>query len=219
MDRPKTTVVLAMSADGKISDRGDSPARFSSAADQLHLETQVAASDAVMFGGGTLRAYGTSVLVKETELLAARQTHSLPPQPIHIVVSASGEFDSDLRFFNQTIPRWLLTTDEGATTAAELRFEKILTQTSPFQWQKILVQLREWGINRLAILGGGELVASLLAADVVDQMWLTVCPVIIGGATAPTPVEGKGFKSLQPLELLAVKQVDQEIFLHYRLQR
>jgi 5-amino-6-(5-phosphoribosylamino)uracil reductase len=48
-----------------------------------------------------------------------------------------------------------------------------------------------------------------------------VCPLILGGASAPTPVEGEGFLSqLAPkLELLEVHQVQQEVFLHYRLQR
>jgi len=73
----------------------------------------------------------------------------------------------------------------------------------------------------LAILGGGKLVASVLAAGLVDELWLTVCPLILGGADAPTPVEGKGFLAdLAPkLELLAVKQVGQEVFLHYRIDR
>ncbi|MCY7385725.1 MAG: hypothetical protein LH628_24815, partial [Microcoleus sp. CAN_BIN18] len=52
-------------------------------------------------------------------------------------------------------------------------------------------------------------------------LWLTVCPLILGGVDAPTPVEGKGFLAdLAPkLELLAVKQVDQEVFLHYKVDR
>ena len=54
--RPHTTVVLAMSADGKIADVKRSPARFGSAADKAHLEKQVAQVDAVLFGAGTLRA-------------------------------------------------------------------------------------------------------------------------------------------------------------------
>ncbi len=41
------------------------------------------------------------------------------------------------------------------------------------------------------------------------------------GVSAPTPVEGQGFlANLAPrLQLLEVEQVDQEVFLHYRLQR
>jgi 5-amino-6-(5-phosphoribosylamino)uracil reductase len=76
------------------------------------------------------------------------------------------------------------------------------------------------GIKRLGILGGGELVASLLAADLIDEVWLTVCPLLLGGATAPTPVGGEGFPSklARRLELLDVETIEQEVYLHYRLQ-
>jgi 5-amino-6-(5-phosphoribosylamino)uracil reductase len=84
-----------------------------------------------------------------------------------------------------------------------------------------LAQLKELGLHKLGILGGGELVASLLAMDLIDEFWLTVCPVILGGATAPTPVEGIGFsdKQARHLELLSMEQIEGEIFLHYKLQR
>ena len=88
-------------------------------------------------------------------------------------------------------------------------------------WIDAFQQLETLGIKRLAILGGGKLVASLLAVGLIDELWLTVCPLILGGADAPTPVEGKGFLAdLAPkLELLAVKQVGQEVFLHYRVDQ
>jgi 5-amino-6-(5-phosphoribosylamino)uracil reductase len=62
------------------------------------------------------------------------------------------------------------------------------------------------------------LVASLLAADLIDEFWLTVCPLILGGITAPTPVDGAGFSAqlAKHLELLSVETIEQEVFLHYR---
>ena len=88
-------------------------------------------------------------------------------------------------------------------------------------WVAALQQMASLGLSRLAVLGGGQLVASLVAADLIDELWLTVCPLILGGATAPTPVEGEGFyPALAPrLELLSVQAIEQEVFLHYRRQR
>ena len=268
------TVILAISADGKIADAVRSPARFGSANDKAHLEQQVAASDAVLFGNGTLQAYGTTMRVISPELVKQRELQGKPPQPVQIVCSRSREFDPNLRFFQQPVPRWLLTGQDSRHTGlpspyptkdsnfdrtsgtilkngqdapstrdefscgtgilpvhkrliengATSQFDRIIyakTVGGEIDWIDAFQQLANFDIKRLAILGGGKLVASVLAAGLVDELWLTVCPLILGGADAPTPVEGKGFLAdLAPkLQLLAVKQVGQEVFLHYRVDR
>ena len=228
--RPYTTVVLAMSADGKISDFKRSPARFGSAQDQFHLEQQVANADGVLFGAGTLKAYGTTMRVSSPELLEQRQQQGKPPQPVQIIGSGSGRIEDNLRFFKQPVPRWLLTTTIGEQQCqVKLEFERIINAESPavdptqpsgkINWKMAFQQLQELGLNKLAILGGGQLVASLLEADLIDEIWLTVCPVILGGETAPSPVDGQGFLStVAPrLELLAVQTIGQEVFLNYKI--
>ncbi|MEG4535210.1 dihydrofolate reductase family protein [Microcoleus sp. D2_18a_D3] len=231
MTEPHATVILAISADGKIADAVRSPARFGSANDKAHLEQQVAASDAVLFGNGTLQAYGTTMRVISPELVKQREQQGKPPQPVQIVCSRSPQFDPNLRFFQQPVPRWLLTGQDSRHTALPFpypmtnsKFDRIIyakTAGEEIDWIDAFQQLTSFGIKRLAILGGGKLVASVLAAGLVDELWLTVCPLILGGADAPTPVEGEGFLAdLAPkLELLAVKQVGQEVFLHYRVDR
>ena len=271
-----TTVILAMSADGKITDCALTAARFGSANDKSHLEQQVANSDAVLFGNGTLRAYGTTLRVISPDLLEQRKVQGKPPQPVQIVCSRSRKFDPNWRFFQQPVPRWLLTGQDGDTAEEDTAMpfpypikdcrETALPSPSPMQeedtavpfpypmtdcrdtalpspsptqdskfdrtlttntidgeidWIDAFQQLETLGIKRLAILGGGKLVASVLAAGLIDELWLTVCPLILGGVDAPTPVEGKGFLAgLAPkLELLAVKQVGGEVFLHYRVDR
>ncbi|MBW4614680.1 MAG: RibD family protein [Desmonostoc vinosum HA7617-LM4] len=247
--RPHTTVVLAMSADGKIADFRRSPARFGSRADKAHLEKQIATADAVLFGAGTLCAYGTTLTVSHPKLLQHRIQGGKPPQPVHIVITHSANLNPEINFFKQPVKRWLLTTAKGAHSWQEReqirlcqqqrippikietptqehlpKFEQILvfeTSTGKVDTPAALQHLATLHITRLAILGGGELVASMLELDLVDELWLTVCPLILGGATAPTPAAGKGFLAhLAPkLQLLEVHTVENEVFLHYRLQR
>lgn len=239
-DRPHTTVVLAMSADGKIGDFRRSPARFGSRVDKAHLEKQIAACDAVLFGAGTLRAYGTTLTISDPTLVQLRAQEGKSPQPVYIVTTHSANLNPEIKFFKQPVRRWLLTTTTGAVSWKErLRtlpsmgtkaqecppeFEQILvfeTPTREIDISAALKHLATLHITRLLVLGGGELVASLLALDLIDELWLTVCPLILGGNTAPTPVDGKGFlPDLAPkLQLLEVHAVEQEVFLHYRLQR
>ena len=87
-----TTAILAMSADGKLTDYSNAPSSFVSKDDQNHLEIQIAQADAVLFGAGTLRAYGTSMTVRSPELIQARRDRTQPDQPLQIVCSQSADF-------------------------------------------------------------------------------------------------------------------------------
>lgn len=221
LNRPYITVILAMSIDGKIADFNRSPAKFASGTDKLHLQTQIATTDAVMLGRGTLNAYGTSVLIRASPLLQQRTEEGKPPQPIHIICSGAGTLDPTLPFFSQPIRRWLLR-GAGSKITASPPFDQVLTIPTDaegnFNWQQGLSQLKSLGINRLAVLGGGHLISSLITIDSVDEFWLTICPLILGGKQAPTPVDGPGFPTeLAPqVQLVTVNTIDNEVFLHYR---
>ena len=237
--RPRITAVLAMSADGKIADAKRNAARFPSGADKAHLERRVASADATLFGASTLRAYRTTLSVSSPDLIAQRRQQGKPEQPIQIVCSASGNLDSRWRFFQQPIPRWLIATLEGlqywkerqdssAQTPQQELFEQVLIAERPFNWHKVMQMLYTGTsslsdttsrppIKQLLVMGGGELVASLLSDGFIDELYLTICPLIIGGKTAPTPVGGLGFTLPRTPQLtLKSSHVEgDEIFLHY----
>ncbi|MEC4803847.1 MAG: RibD family protein [Jaaginema sp. PMC 1079.18] len=218
--RPHTIVILAMSLDGKIADRSRSPARFGSKRDRDRLEAQIAQADAVLFGAGTLRAYHTTLPITNPQLLIQRHQQGKPPQPIHIVCSASGNLDPDWRFFSQPLPRWLLTTPENAPRWQNSDgFAAIATANLPFDWQTILKQLLSSGVQRLAILGGGQLISALLAQNLIDEWCLTLCPLLLGGENAPTPASGVGFlaQNAPSLRLISAETIENEIFLHYQV--
>jgi len=235
LTRPYITAVLAMSADGKIADATRRAARFPSAADQAHLERQVANADATLFGAGTLRAYETTLLVKDERLLESRRSRQQLEQPIQIVCSAMCKLDRQWRFFQQPVPRWLVTTPEGiqrwrADSQGQRPFSQVLITERPFNWQAVMTDLRNGKaglsesrqrlpIKRLVVMGGGELVASLLSDGLIDELYLTVCPLLIGGKTAPTPVGGLGFRlpKTPQLTLQSAQVEGDEVFLHYRV--
>jgi 5-amino-6-(5-phosphoribosylamino)uracil reductase len=227
--RPHTTVVLAMSADGKIADARRSPPQFGSAHDYAHLEEQVALADGVLFGGTTLRSGGTAMRVRQPHRIQARRDKGKPEQPVQIVCSRSGALDPDLRFFRQQVSRWLLTTSAGESLWQDREgFEQVLNFEShpdlqnlqAINWTAAFAEFRRQGLERLAVLGGGELIATLLACNLIDELWLTVCPILLGGSNSPTPVGGEGFlEGTAPrLTLLSAETVQQEVFLHYQVQ-
>lgn len=255
LNRPHVTVVLAMSADGKIADASQAAARFASARDKAHLESQVARADATLFGAGTLRAYGTTLPVTNPALIDQRRSRHQPDQPVQIVCSAIGKLDPRWPFFRQSVPRWFLTTLEGmqswrayenianqaeassketnnGSKSEKKPFDHILITERPFNWHNVMQDLfngksalsaaaNRSPIKKLVVMGGGELVASLLRDGWIDELYLTVCPLLIGGKTAPTPVGGLGF-TLPRTPQLTLKscQVEaDEVFLHYSVNR
>lgn len=220
----KTTLVLAMTADGKISDVTKSAPSFGSKRDYAHLEQQIMMSDVVLVGSGTLNDGGTAIETNPA-LIQARLDRGVSVQPPQIICSRSGKLDPSLPFFSQSIERWLLTTTSGAVEWLErTSFDRILVcetaDGKDLDWAVVKVKLAELAVENICFLGGAELAASLFAADFIDELWLTVCPVIYGGTTSPSPVAGVGFTpaSAPKLKLLSVEQVEQELFLHYQVE-
>ncbi|HIK51434.1 MAG TPA: dihydrofolate reductase family protein [Oscillatoriales cyanobacterium M59_W2019_021] len=222
-NRPKTTVVLAMSADGKISDVDRSSQLFGSDTDFAHLERLVALSDSVIVGAGTLRAGGSAMRVQNPDLIAERERQGKPPQPVQVVCSVSGDIDPELMFFRQDVPRWLVTTENGAKPWQDGDlFHRVIVAQTPQETVDLpaaFEELGNLGIASLAVLGGGGFIGTLFWAGLIDELWLTVCPRIIGGAKAPSPVDGEGFslENAPRLELLESKTIEGEVFLHYRV--
>jgi 5-amino-6-(5-phosphoribosylamino)uracil reductase len=222
--RPFVTVILAVSVDGKISDFRRSPARFGSNTDKAHLEKQIAASDAVIFGADTLRAYGTTLTITDVDLLRHRKEAGKDTQPLHLIITDSAKLDPEIRFFRQPVNRWLITSPTGACFwENRSEFERILvfeSNSGQIDLTNVLSYLKNAGIQNLAVLGGGNLVASMITDDLVDELWLTICPLILGGINAPGAVAGMGFLAdVAPrLQLLELNRVEDEVFLHYRVR-
>jgi 5-amino-6-(5-phosphoribosylamino)uracil reductase len=222
----KTTLVLAMTADGKIADVTKSPPTFGSKRDYAHLEAQIAWSDVILVGSGTLGDGGSAVLVQQPELIQARIDRGQPAQPPQLVASRSGKIDPQLAFFTQPIDRWLLTTKTGAKDwqNRDLFSKVMICETADgkdLDWGAVTTQLAALNIENICFLGGSELAASLFTANFIDELWLTICPTIYGGSAAPSPVSGAGFSpdTAPKLTLLSADRVEQELFLHYQVQK
>ena len=86
---------------------------------------------------------------------------------------------------------------------------------APIAW--MLERLAARGIERLLVEAGGDLLFQFLAADAIDEMHVTLCPLVVGGP-APTLVDGAGFDraDVRRLELVASEVEGDEVFLHYR---
>jgi riboflavin biosynthesis pyrimidine reductase len=79
-----------------------------------------------------------------------------------------------------------------------------------------------WGVKRLLCEGGGAVNGALFRAGLVDELNLTVSPVIFGGRAAPTLADGAGVGVLADatrLRLVSMKRIAGDLFLVYRTMR
>jgi 5-amino-6-(5-phosphoribosylamino)uracil reductase len=182
--RPSVRLVLAVSLDGRLAPSSGGAAQLGGAGDRHVLEQALAWSDAVLIGAGTLRAHRCTCLIRDQQLLAQRKQDGRPLQPAAFVVSRNPDFCQDWPFFQQPLDRHLLTPD---LMSAEGFCATYRLQPS---WDSTLVELAAMGFYRLVLLGGAGLCGSLLEADQVDELQLTLSPRLLGGRFSWIPSDG-----------------------------
>ncbi|NJK63338.1 MAG: RibD family protein [Synechococcaceae cyanobacterium SM2_3_1] len=218
MQRPHTIAIFAQSLDGKLSAGVDRRPHFPSGSDSVHLQRQVASCEAVVMGGETLRAYGTSVRLQDPQLIDQRLQQGFEPQPLTIICSARAKFSPTLPFFQQPLRRWLWTTPEGAIPWQQHSgFEAIWIATD-WDLSARLRQLKSLGIRSLGILGGGKVTGAFLTAGLLDELWITLCPLLMGNSmTTPNAVLASLGRSdlTTQFHLLSWNRQGEELFLHY----
>ena len=86
---------------------------------------------------------------------------------------------------------------------------------------RVLDELGAMGIRRLMVEGGGTLIAGLIRAGLVDEIFTFVGDIIIGGKDAPTPADGPGWireAEFTRLVLADVSRVDDGVLLHWTVK-
>lgn len=204
--RPHLRLVLAISLDGRLAPPQGGAAQIGGRGDRRVLEEALAWADGALIGAETLRRHGCTCLIHAQDLLEQRRQRGVPLQPHALVVSRSGRIPAQLPFFAQPLQRWLLLVgapaqeglgapptcvpapvgleagelDVGVLEAGALQagFDRV----QPLEtWEALLHELAAAGLQRLVVLGGALLAGSLLAQDRLDELQLTLCPVLLGG--------------------------------------
>ena len=176
-------LVLAVSLDGRLAPPEGGAAHLGGVGDRQVLEEALAWADGCLIGAETLRCHGSTCLIRAPHLLAERAASGRAEQPVAVVVSRSNDFSPDLHFWRQPLQRWLLTPTRSPLAPA---FDRRLDLES---WGVALAGLADQGLDRLVVLGGAALAASLLAEGWIDELQLTLCPRLLGGPHAWLPLE------------------------------
>lgn len=186
-------LVLAISLDGRLAPAEGGAAQLGGRGDRRLLEEALAWADAVLVGAQTVRLHRTSCLIHAADLLLRRRALGLSSQPPVIVWSRSGVIGAHLPFFQQPFDRWLLLSAGTPLPSAVAGFSAVV----PFlDWPSTLGHLGDLGLRRVAVLGGAQLAASLLAAKQLDELQLTLCPRVLGGGHLWLPSDAASDSSM-----------------------
>ncbi len=178
--RPFVTLKLALTLDGRIATRTGDSQWITGPEARRAVHALRARHDAVLVGAGTARADDPSLTVRDM---------GITRQPIRIVVAQSlgVPLKSTLARTAREVPVWLCHGPSAsiercdawrATGAKLLQCEAGDAGLDP---NAILHRLGAEGLTRVFCEGGGHLAASLLRADLVDQLIIHTAGVVIGG--------------------------------------
>jgi 5-amino-6-(5-phosphoribosylamino)uracil reductase len=192
---PQLRLVLAVSLDGRLAPAEGGAAQLGGPGDRRVLEEALAWADGCLIGAETLRLHGSTCLIRAPDLLEQRHLAARPPQPAALVVSRSGRIPAQLPFFQQPIERWLLAPARTASVPDQPS-DQSQGQAPGFQrhlplepWPRLLACLAAEGLERLLVLGGARLAASLLREVLIDELQLTLCPQVLGGPHSWVPLQ------------------------------
>lgn len=215
------SAVMISSADGAVQADGRS-AGLGNDADRRLFALLRAQSDAILVGAGTARTEGYGGDRPSAAMRAVRAAHRLAPVPRMVVVTSRAELDPDGPLFTDTeVPPIVVTS--AAAPAERLRIlggrcEVIVAGGQRVDVAQALDALRDRGLRRITCEGGPTLLAQVIAAGRLDELRLTLSPVLLAGGGLRATV-GPVLDPAVTLELVQVLEVDSFLLLRYRVGR
>ena len=211
--RPYVFMNFVESADGRATREGSSRALGSDADLEMLLALRTVA-DAVLVGTGTIRVEGYGRLLGEARR-ARRAAAGRSEDPPLAIFSRSFDVPWDAPLFAAAEqPVIVYTATRGAAPDVAAPVEVVSLE--PYSSAAALADLRARGVRALLSEGGPTLFRGLLADGLVDELFLTLSPEIVGGEERRL-IPGPPLDPAIDLDLQWVLQAEGELFLRYRL--
>jgi riboflavin-specific deaminase-like protein len=214
-ERPYLALNMVSTLDGKATIEWRTKGLSSELDRRLfhQLRTQV---DAVMVGAGTLRVERYGRIAKSEELRERRVSEGLAREPLAIIVSGRLDLPADLPLLQEPEQEVVIVTRSDAElrgTAARIEYVR-----TGDDLPLLMGKLRdERGVRSILCEGGPTLNFHLLAAGLVDELFLTLGAKLSGGAAALTIVAGRDLVEPAELGLVWVAEGAGDVFTRWRV--
>ena len=180
---PGLRVNFVSSLDGAATHDGLSGG-LSGAGDKRYFELLRRVCDVVLVGAGTVRAEGYGPMRVSAASAKWRVARGMAEQPVFAIVSSRLELDQSSHIFTDAPVTPVIVTTSKATGTG--RFDAVADVLVAGDGDHVdvgtmIAGLHNRGLVNILCEGGPTLFGSLLAADAVDELSLTVSPSLEGG--------------------------------------
>ena len=211
-DRPWIGLNMVTSLDGRAQRNGTAD-DIGDRADRRLMRLLRVPYDAVAIGIGTLRTVGGWTDLP-ADLAGVRERAGRPSQPLGVLIAGEGPIPTDGRWFTTDQPRLVVV---GANGQREVEGAEVLVAPTPHPEADWLVgALRERGIRSVLLEGGPTVNARFHAAGLIDELYWTVGPWLLGGEGLPMIAPVPPTQTPRQATLISVHRHGDELFLRYR---
>ncbi|WP_230195317.1 dihydrofolate reductase family protein [Streptomyces sp. NBC_00080] len=216
MPYPYVLLSAAVSLDGYLDDTTPERLLLSGRADFDRVDEVRASVDAILIGAGTIRADNPRLLVNSPERRAAREAAGLPPYPLKVTVSGSGDLDPAANFWHTGGEKIVYTTEKGAERVHALGLAADAVPLGPeLDWRRLLEHLHDVrGVRRLMVEGGGTIHTQLLRQGLADELQLVLAPLFVGDPAAPRLFGPGGYQGGR-LRLVETRRIEDVVLNRY----
>ena len=215
-DRPYVFTNFALTVDGQATIDGRSGA-IGSETDTAMLVALRMQAEAVMVGAGTMRAEGYGRVIADPAKRKLREQRGLPPDPLMVLVSGRLDVPWDAPLFTDGGGRVVIFTASSEEPPATATPVEVVRHEARVNLVEALRFLRSrFAVRSLLCEGGPTLHAELVAAGLVDELFITRSPKLAGDAGHElfNGLEAR----VRALELAWLCESGGELYARYRLR-
>lgn len=216
---------FAITADGKVSTRNNSPTTFTSSEDKQRLREIRALGDGLLAGAGTVASDSMSMGLTDTNLQHQRIRRGQTPEPLRVLVTNSGLLDPNLTVFRNDRTPLIIFSTIFMPLPIRSRLPHFcdlwLFESPTVPLLPALKILREdYFLTSIVCEGGPRLLRSLADVQAIDELYVTFCPRLFGGQGAPTltGLSSLRLSSSMKLRMTDAKNIGSEFHTHFVAQ-